>query len=385
MSEDSIIIKKVIKKGGGGHHGGAWKVAYADFVTAMMAFFLLLWLLNATEAEQLAGLADYFAPTVGVKDNMGIGFRGGKSALSKGIGADRSTNKGIVFGGVPTGPIVKVMEKFELVTEEVDAEKVIMMIGASNTDPSVDESVEDKSFSEAAEALENFINDSAGQAEESVEVKESIRGLEIRIKDRNNQSMFEKNSAKLRPNVKRSLKKLTAVLRKLPNAISITGYTSSKSVKIEGGGSYSNWELSADRANAVRRYMVGEGLWAEQVVEVIGKSDNEPINSKDPFDRVNNRISILLLRESLIPAHKKAAPDRVVIDPESDSVKDFVDEEKDQAKEVIEDISKKPINSHLFVEEKLKKEEVDEYQSLEVEDPFSTGAINDPFKLDGRE
>ena len=378
MSDESIIIKKVIKKGGG-HHGGAWKVAYADFVTAMMAFFLLLWLLNATEAEQLSGLADYFAPTVGVRDNMGIGFRGGKAALSKGIGADRSTNKGIVFGGVPTGPIVKVTEKFELVTNEADAEKVVMLVGdVAQNDASDEKEVEGKAFSEAAESLEKYINNAEAVGEHSVTVKEKLRGLEVQIKSRDNSSMFEKDSAIIKHNVRRSLEKLTAVLRKLPNAISISGYTSAVPVKKEGG--YSNWELSVDRANAVRRFMIDSGLWAEQIVEIIGKADNYPLNPRDPFEAVNNRISLLLLKSDAIPSHKRAAPERVVIDPESNSMKDLIEDIEDNEEE-IEDVSEKPANAHLFVEEELKPEEVDEYRSLQVQDPFNTGAIEDPFKL----
>lgn len=385
MADDSVIIKKVIKKGGGGHHGGAWKVAYADFVTAMMAFFLLLWLLNATEAEQLAGLADYFAPTVGVKDQMGIGFRGGKAALSKGIGADRSTNRGIVFGGVPTGPIVKVTEKFELETEETDAEKFILLVGASSSEPAEEPDKEDESLSAAADSLQSYINGESDNYEDTVSVKYTVRGLEIRIKDVNKRSMFEGNTAELKKNVKRSLKKLTEVLQRLPNAISISGFTSSHPFVDENRRNYTNWELSVDRANAARRFMIENGLWAEQVVEVVGRSDNDPLNPREPFDSENNRIAILLLKESIIPAHKRAAPEKVIIDADNDSIKELLDDDKDGPEQEELQNTDKPVNSHLFEEEEITQEEVQEFESLPLDGVFEDGneAAPDPFLNDG--
>src|SRR5215213_9070956 len=105
-----IVIKKVKKGGHGGHHGGAWKVAYADFVTAMMAFFLLLWLLTATPVENLKGLADYFSPTVGMQGKLGIGFKGGRAPDTEGVSTGDWASKGLIFGAPPSGPIVKFPE-----------------------------------------------------------------------------------------------------------------------------------------------------------------------------------------------------------------------------------------------------------------------------------
>jgi len=430
MADDSTIIIKKIKKSGGGHHGGAWKVAYADFVTAMMAFFLLLWLLNATEAEQLAGLADYFAPTIGVKGNMGIGFRGGKSALSRGIGADRSTNRGIVFGGVPTGPIVKVTEKFEVVTNQDDAEKIILMIGENSDN---EKEMDSKTYSEVAEALENFINESSSESEtQDFSVEETPRGLEIKIQGTENKKMFVKGTSELTSNLKKALAKLSNLLVKLPNAISITGHTSSIPHRDnKSTDSFSNWRISIDRANKTRHFLVSSGVWHEQFSEIIGKSDNDPVNYKNPSSEENDRITILLLKESVLPEHKKSAPKAVLIDPDSGDAKEIFKQdeedfeespgeeedniviEEDDFEKTQEDIESKnpfegkdsaapknllqvepqfikreedvakPVNSYLFEEKKFKEEKGEElHENLKVYDPFKSGATVDPFAID---
>src|SRR5271156_4613491 len=118
--EASIIIKK-IKKGGHGHHGGAWKVAYADFVTAMMAFFLLLWLLQATAQSQKEGIAEYFTPTIGIRDSAGIGFKGGKTSYDEGRKVAEKSPPGIIVGRMPQGPTAQKQEKQSPVEAESDA------------------------------------------------------------------------------------------------------------------------------------------------------------------------------------------------------------------------------------------------------------------------
>ncbi len=323
MADNQTIIIKKIKKGGHGHHGGAWKVAYADFVTAMMAFFLLLWLLNATEAENLAGLADYFAPTVGLQGEMGIGFMGGKGALSKGVGADRNTNKGIVFGGVPTGPIMKVTEKFELETNEADAEKIMLIVGEGAGESGKE--VITKSEAEVEEAVKSYLAEVINESEldDVVKIEDSLEGVEIQIVDNNN-PMFEDNTAILTTQMKAALIKMSEVLAQLHNYISITGHTSSVAIKRKKD--YSNWELSSDRANAARRVLISAGYQPEKISMVIGKSDNEPLEPKRPNARVNNRISIVLLRNAHSPDHKKSAPAKLFIDPESKFLESFEEE-----------------------------------------------------------
>lgn len=391
MADNSIIIKK-IKKGGHGHHGGAWKIAYADFVTAMMAFFLLMWLLNATEAENLAGLADYFAPTVGIKGQMGIGFRGGKSALSKGIGADKNTNRGIVFGGVPAGPVVKVAEKIEISTDEPDAEKIAVMIGGAEKSEEQQKEEKDK-LAEIEKALENYVKEIANEtgAKEMIDLINTPEGLEIQIRDTAGESMFEGTTADLRPKTKMALQKMSEIISKLPNYISITGHTNS--VPVKGRENYGNWELSADRANATRRFLLESGVQPEQISRVIGKSDNEPLDVKQPEAPVNSRISIVLLRDALLPQHKKSAPDGVFLDPASKEAKDLIKEEKkpEQPKEelkkeeakphvdIIKDVKEQEEKDRLEIENPDKK---DVKPVTESEDPFSGGIAPDKLFAD---
>ncbi len=325
MADDSIVIKK-IKKGGHGHHGGAWKVAYADFVTAMMAFFLLMWLLNATEAEQLAGLADYFAPTVGVKDAMGIGFRGGKSALSEGIGADINTNKGIVFGGVPTGPLLQPNQEIKQRTDEAQEEKVHIDISPNaevQQDP-VAETKEDRELKQMTSAIESAMDGllQSKALKDNIDFRVTPEGIQIDIKNSEKTSMFVKDTEELAENTKLLLERLAAIIAKLPNYISVTGHASS--ITIRGRANYTSWELSSDRANSARRFLTESGVIEERFIRVVGKADNEPLNRTFPAATENNRITILLLRDGALPQHKQSAPensnystgDSLVISPE---------------------------------------------------------------------
>jgi chemotaxis protein MotB len=332
-NNQTIIIKR-IKKGGHGHHGGAWKVAYADFVTAMMAFFLLMWLLNATEAENLAGLADYFAPTVGVKDEMGIGFRGGKNILSDGIGADKNTNKGVVFGGVPTGPITKVTEEIKQETENLEQEQVKILIDKTATEGKDKEKgkveVNEGDLQDLAKSVESYIGqmkNSQKWQDGSIEMMRTPEGLSIIIKDVDGQSMFKDNVAEMKDKLRDALVELAKILRNVPNEIEITGHTSSAQVD-NADPNYGKWELSTDRANTARRFLEKNGVQKEQVSRVVGKADNLPVNKVRPEATENNRLSILLLNQSDIPSHKKSTPDNLFIDTKSDKLNDLLKDDK---------------------------------------------------------
>lgn len=345
MSDGGDIIIKKIKKGGGGHHGGAWKVAYADFVTAMMAFFLLMWLLNATEAENLAGLADYFAPTVGVKDEMGIGFRGGKSALSEGIGADRNTNKGIVFGGVPTGPITKVTNKIEERTEESDSEQIKIIIDQSSSETKSESSTAGGGTpnSESAKQMDQVEQSAAATVQDmvrkrriedgSVEIRRTPDGVAIEIKDVNGDSMFEDNEAVLKNKLKQALVELSKILRNIPNNLAIIGHTSSQPVQGKGIG-YTKWELSADRANATRNFLEKNGVQKEQISRIEGRSDNTPYDRRRPEAPVNNRINIVVLKQNDTPSHKKSTPESLFMNLQSHQTKTFTNDAVKKEEEI---------------------------------------------------
>jgi chemotaxis protein MotB len=341
QNNQTIIIKR-IKKAAHGHHGGAWKVAYADFVTAMMAFFLLMWLLNATEAENLAGLADYFAPTVGVKDEMGIGFRGGKNILSDGIGADKNTNKGVVFGGVPTGPITKIAEVIKEETENIEQEQVKILIDKTATEGKDKEKgrveVNDGDLQDVMKAIDSYTSSmmqSEKWQEGSIEMKRTPDGLSIIIKDVDGQSMFKDNTAEMRDKLRDALVELSKILRNVPNEIEITGHTSSVAVR-SGDSNYGKWELSVDRANAARRFLERNGVQKEQISRVVGKADNLPSDRRRPDANENNRLGIMLLSRSDIPSHKKSTPENLFIDTKSGKINEIIKKENENSNQINE-------------------------------------------------
>lgn len=305
--EGSIIIKKVKKGGGHGHHGGAWKVAYADFVTAMMAFFLLLWLLNAVTNENLAGLADYFSPTIGVKDSMGIGFQGGMGDTSQGISRDDFSEKGIIFGAPESGPIMKVPDQETEVKE--DTSEIL-------------------AFSEAQEQLEQAIAQGIEfkDFEENILIDQTPEGLRIQIIDQDGTSMFIPGTAKLAPHTMVILKRISEVLNPIPNYISITGHTSAIEENKKNG--YSNWELSADRANSARRFMISQGFKQEKIAKIIGKADNDPLDWERPENPRNERISVVMLRNAVLPHHKQSAPETLLSTEDKTDIEQYLKFEK---------------------------------------------------------
>lgn len=346
-----IIIKKVKGGGGHGHHGGAWKVAYADFVTAMMAFFLLMWLLNATEAEKLAGLADYFAPTVGVAGQMGVGFRGGKAPISDGISSDINANKGIIFGGVMTGPVVKVTEELKQETQEVEQER-INISEAEKQESSSSDAEEEESFQNAEKALEKLMGDIADETlRDAVGIKRTPDGLEIDIKSTKDRSMFDEDGVEFAPHMQPIIEKVAFVIKQLPNYVRITGHTSS--IPIRGKKNYGNWEQSADRANAARRMLIDMGVESERVVGIVGRADNEPLDSRNPDLYFNNRVSVLLLKKSILSYHKRGAPEDIFIKSIDNPLQG---EEPKTAKEVLDDMASED-GSREGSEEEVKQPE----------------------------
>jgi chemotaxis protein MotB len=274
-----IIINKKVKKGGDhGHHGGAWKVAYADFVTAMMAFFLLLWLLSSATVEQKAGIGDYFTPTTS--------FRAGESGAGGILGGQTLSDSGakIGEGGTPsvvvelTPPSKKATEKD---IEELAAER------------------EQQSFEDAVEALNKAITDSPelSDLQDNIQVDMTSEGMRIQIVDREGGALFQAGSANMTSRTRELLEQIGKVIAELPNDISISGHTDASPFS---RGDYSNWELSSDRANASRRQLVSSGIDTARIVQVIGKADQEPLIEEDPFLPENRRVSIVLKRTSAV-------------------------------------------------------------------------------------
>lgn len=286
MSDNSTIIIKKIKKGGHGHHGGAWKVAYADFVTAMMAFFLLLWLLNSASKEQLHGIADFFSPTIGLKDGIGIGVKGGVSDATEGEKRSAQTGgSGIIYGVPQQGSVVAAPEETPTVVDGENSEAI------SVVESTIKSALED--------------NKELEQYKDNVLIDQTPEGLRIQITEKNGKSMFKEGTAELEESTKKILDKVTQILRFLPNYLSISGHTSTSQAITATDGS---WGLSGERANAARSHMVGVGLDKEQVVKLVAKADTEPLDTENPNAPVNRRISIIVLKEAKMSKNKQMDP-----------------------------------------------------------------------------
>lgn len=299
--QQPIIIKKIKKGGHGGHHGGAWKIAYADFVTAMMAFFLLLWLLNAVSQEQLEGIADYFAPTVSSTSQSGSGqILGGTTVAVDGALEDTVSRPSVTMDLPPpkAGSGGEAMQD-EPVQAEVDAEQAKAK-------------AEEEQFEKAQQDLKDAMQTvpELQQLAQSLMVDNTPEGLRIQLVDQDGLAMFPSGRAMLYDHTEKVLKLVIDVINKMPQKISISGHTDS--IPMGGGNqAYTNWELSADRANAARRYLMDQGVPADRLSQVVGKAATEPLLPDDPKNARNRRLSIILLRgtgESPVDAQRVPPP-----------------------------------------------------------------------------
>lgn len=267
-----IVIKKIKKGGHGGHHGGSWKVAYADFVTAMMAFFLLLWLLSSATEEQLQGVSMYFTPeTISQNDSGSGGILGGISLAEE--GALRSE-----FGTPSVSMDIPPVQT----PDEREAIRVAQM--------------EEQEFNEAQEELLKAIeeNKELQGLEKNIRIENTDEGLRIQILDEDGTAMFPSGSAAMAEHTRLLLQQVAGVIEKMPQDVSIEGHTDAVPFRRSDG--YSNWELSADRALATRRALEGMGLETKRFAKVAGLSDTDPLLPEAPENESNRRISITLLR-----------------------------------------------------------------------------------------
>jgi len=289
-----IIIKRV-KKGGHAAHGGAWKIAYADFVTAMMAFFLLMWLLGSTTEGDKKGIADYFNSPLKVAMAGGSGS-GDSSHLLKGGGQDltRST------GQVKRGEIENKRDAInlhQLKAEQLRAEAARL--------EQLKEQVEQKLAA----------NPRLEPLRSQIRLDMTRDGLRIQIVDAHNRPMFASGSAIVEPYMRELLREIGSVLTLVPNRLTLEGHTDAQPFAA-GEAGYGNWELSADRANASRRELLAGGLADDRVLRVQGLAASQPLERDEPRSPANRRISIIVMnRDAEDRAFRTAPEPGVVVGP----------------------------------------------------------------------
>ncbi|MCC6916543.1 flagellar motor protein MotB [Nitrosomonas sp.] len=275
ISQKPIIIKR-IKKMAAQHHGGAWKIAYADFVTAMMAFFLLMWLLGSTTQGDKEGIAEYFKTPLKVALQGGDGsgdstsiIKGGGDDISKKIGQMKRTD-------------------FDDLKQSIDMDAL--------------QALQDRVEREQLEKLKDKIEDAIDNNPDLNKFKSQLllditsEGLRIQIVDEKNRPMFAIGRAELQSYTKIILREIGKMLNDVGNKISLSGHTDATPYPA-GEKSYSNWELSADRANASRRELIAGGMNPEKMLRVVGLSSAVMFDREDPFNPFNRRISIIVMNK----------------------------------------------------------------------------------------
>jgi chemotaxis protein MotB len=329
--DGATIVLKRVEEGGHGHHGGAWKVAYADFVTAMMAFFLLMWLLNATTEEQRRGIADYFAPSnVLARSQSGAGEPfGGRTRheteqMTQNTGAIR-----LQTGPVPVLPDVETEEEVPTPARPVprrdgpegeDEEGEPRRIRAARADAPPGEADpraipdplhaasdaairaeaarrEREAFARAAEEIRQAVASDPALADiaRQLLIEQAPEGLRIQLLDAERQPMFALGGSAPNERARALLARVAAVAARLPNPVAITGHTDATPFR---GAERSNWDLSAERANATRRLLAEAGLPEARIQSVAGHAERQPLLPDQPAAAANRRVAITLIRSA---------------------------------------------------------------------------------------
>jgi len=271
-SEVRPIVIKRVKKVAGGHHGGSWKVAFADFATAMMAFFLVMWLVNAATKEQLGAISEYF-------QNPSM-FEGKNPSPSKGMIGDGGASKSIPDQSRMTVPLQPPKNQSD---EEARKQAA---------------AAEAKKLKDLQELLEEAIgrSETLAKFKDQLKIDITLEGLRIQIIDQQNRPMFDLGGSKMKDYSSQILKELAPLINGVPNRISISGHTDETAYS-GGEAGYTNWELSTDRANAARRMLVGGGLGKDKIAKVVGLGATVPFDAADPRSPTNRRISIVVMNQ----------------------------------------------------------------------------------------
>jgi len=298
----AIVIVKRYKRGAAGHHGGAWKVAYADFVTAMMAFFLVMWLVTAVSKDQRAAIFDYFKnPSLeqgkSVKAAPGMAGPGGASTspinLHGGLDAPRMMQSPSPGIGAPVAPLVPPKtQQSPGVAPAQDAPRPDDDIAAARK---AVQAAERKQLESLMDELKKAIDESQALEpfKDQLLLDITPEGLRIQIVDKQNRPMFDMGSTRLKPYTVAILGELAKYLNSVPNHLSLTGHTDATPY-VDGSGR-TNWDLSADRANAARRALEAAGLATDKTARVVGLASSVLFDKQDPRNPVNRRISIIVM------------------------------------------------------------------------------------------
>mgnify|MGYP000306547503 CR=1 FL=1 len=325
-----IVIKKVEEVSGGGHHGGGWKVAYADFMTAMMAFFLLLWILAASDEEGLRGLADYFTPSLSQSGGRGQGMLDGTVIASNGDQGGSNSPEGDTR--LPTFGMENPLAVFDSRLRDTETEALVEY--EQQPDGTMVEKQQEQKESEAERVaaeqanIEQYQAEVKERAENMTRLGDEIRqhiqertdlsdlgenlrfdrtsdGLLVQIMDKEGRSMFTRGSARVDTRTRDLLRIIGEAIMDMENDIVITGHTDA--VPFASNLGYSNWELSADRANATRRVLIDTGVAPARIRRISGLASTEPLNPADPeaaemVDLIENPSS----SSSVLSAEKNA-------------------------------------------------------------------------------
>ena len=278
MNDESrapIIIKR-IKKVEGGHHGGAWKIAYADFVTAMMAFFLLMWLIGSTAEGDRKGIAEYFQTPLRVALAGGSGS-GDASSVIDGGGEDLSRTTGQVRRA--DAPAERQTINLQAARAELARREAEQLEGLK------------RRFEQAIES-----NEKLAQFKNQIRLAITSEGLQVTVVDEQNRAMFDTGGAVVKDYTRDVMRAIGGLLNDVDNAISLAGHTDAQQYA-GGERGYSNWELSADRANASRRELVAGGMRENKILRVVGLGSSLPLDAEDPLNPMNRRISLVVLND----------------------------------------------------------------------------------------
>ena len=305
MSDEEALEPLILKKklrGDDSAHGGAWKVTYADFVTAMMAFFILLWLLNATVQEKLEGISNYFLP---------IGQKTGTSGDDGVFGGTLATDPGPVQTPSTSAQMAPTAE---VETGDKEIKEDIPVPDLQDDAPNVTDSKSDneaKQFKATEAAIQQALDDipELRDLHEAIKIDINDEGMEVQLIDQNDSAMFKPGGAELNERTKTLLLLIASVIERLPNKLKISGHTDSEPFRSTTGKT--NWELSLERANAGRRELEENGISSKRFVRVTGFADRGPLLEDDPASPRNRRLIIMLPREAKDRTDLPPAPPRI--------------------------------------------------------------------------